>query len=89
MRLTQREYRTLRSEANGPLPLSRHRSTAVYEKCQNHNHRVRKSENDFGNYTVGCLRYSRFAPRSRPAVGFNCGIRDPLSIAVLLDFRAS
>jgi hypothetical protein len=41
-------------------------------KSKTYNGEVRSSEKDF-EFTVGCLRYSRFAPRSR-ARRFNSGI---------------
>jgi len=43
-------------------------------KSRTCNGEVRSSEKDFETFTVGSLRYSRFAPRLR-ARRFNCGIR--------------
>jgi hypothetical protein len=47
------EEQTLRSEANGPVPPSGHRSSVVDEEPYTHNEGVRKSENAFETERLG------------------------------------
>jgi len=62
------EERTFRSEANGLLPLSGHRSSVVWWEVKNPQPREAKKRKRLWNCAVGCLRYSRLAPRSRRPV---------------------
>jgi hypothetical protein len=49
------EEQTFRSEVNGSLPLSRHRSSWFKMKSKSYNGEVRSSEKDFGTLQLGAF----------------------------------
>jgi hypothetical protein len=75
------EEQTFRSEVNGSLPLSGHRSAVGKMKSKTCNGEVQSSEKDFETLQLGAFA----TPGSLLAQGrrsFNCGIRVKLEMIV-------
>jgi hypothetical protein len=60
------EEQTFRSEVNGSLPLSGHRSSVVQDEAKTYNGEVRSSEKDFETLQLGAFATPGLLPAQRP-----------------------
>jgi hypothetical protein len=72
--LSKSEEQTLRSEANGYLPLTGKAIIGVWLRCKSHNIDCEEGENDFETACLGVFTTSG-SPFALRNVGLFCGIR--------------